>query len=453
MILKASQRGGGAQLAKHLMNAQDNEHIELHEIRGFIADDVCGAFKEAYGVSRGTKCRQYLFSVSLSPPQDENVRLEVFEGAINAIEERNGLSGQPRVIVFHEKEGRRHCHAVWSRIDAEEMKAVNLPFFKSKLKEISRKLYLENGWKMPKGLMDSKAKDPLNYTLEEYSQAKRMGRNARDLKKEIRDCWAVSDSKASFEAALKERGLFLAKGDRRGHVILSADKPDEVLSVARYAGQKGKEVRARLGKPDDLNSIEETQGHIAKAMTGQLGRLMDEAREKAARDSAPLERQRLTMKAHHASERQKLDAAQKQRWTEETKARATRLNSGLRGLWQAMTGKRKAIQKQNELEAFHALQRDREQRQALLQAHLQERQRLQLQIQNARQAHAKRIAQFHKDMAGIKPRLAERRTPEKQSKPSEAFSNAASSTQRLQKLRDNKTHIIQLQNKNPDLTH
>ncbi|MEM8579694.1 MAG: hypothetical protein AAGF50_00665 [Pseudomonadota bacterium] len=121
MILKASERGYAANLATHLMNTQDNEHVELHELRGFVADDLHGAFKEVDAISRGTRCKNFLFSLSLSPPQQESVPAEVFEAAIEQIEQRLGLRGQPRAIVFHKKEGRRHAHAVWSRIDATEM--------------------------------------------------------------------------------------------------------------------------------------------------------------------------------------------------------------------------------------------------------------------------------------------------------------------------------------------
>lgn len=39
MILKGSQRGNAAQLAKHLTNMRDNEHVDLHELRGFMNED------------------------------------------------------------------------------------------------------------------------------------------------------------------------------------------------------------------------------------------------------------------------------------------------------------------------------------------------------------------------------------------------------------------------------
>ena len=70
MIIKASQRGGGQDLAAHLMRIDDNEHLSIHEMRGFASGNLKGAFKEVEAVSRGTKCKQYLFSVSLSPPDD-----------------------------------------------------------------------------------------------------------------------------------------------------------------------------------------------------------------------------------------------------------------------------------------------------------------------------------------------------------------------------------------------
>lgn len=62
MILKASQRGGAKQLGLHLMNGHDNEHVEVHEIHGFLSEDVVGALRESYAVSRGTKCEHHLRS-------------------------------------------------------------------------------------------------------------------------------------------------------------------------------------------------------------------------------------------------------------------------------------------------------------------------------------------------------------------------------------------------------
>src|SRR6185312_4954578 len=149
--------------------------VHVHELRGFSADTLEGAFQEAHAISRATKAKQFLFSLSLNPPPDVEVRTEKFIAAIDAVERKMKLDGQPRAVVFHEKDGRRHAHAVWSRIDAEQMKAINLPFYKLKLRDVSRDLYMENGWKMPRGLVNSRERDPANYSHAEWQQAKRAG--------------------------------------------------------------------------------------------------------------------------------------------------------------------------------------------------------------------------------------------------------------------------------------
>jgi len=130
MILKGSQRGGAANLANHLMNVSDNEHMRVHELRGFACDDLKGAFKEVEAIARGTRCKQAFFSLSLNPPASENVPDAVFEDALSRIEEKFDLKDQARALIFHEKDGRRHAHCVWSRIDPETMTAKQLSCFK-----------------------------------------------------------------------------------------------------------------------------------------------------------------------------------------------------------------------------------------------------------------------------------------------------------------------------------
>lgn len=418
MILKAKQRGDGRQLGQYLLTMGENEHIEVHEVRGFMAADVAGALSEVDAVAKGTKCRQPLFSVSLNPPPNETVRIETFDKAIDAIEEKHGLSGQPRVVIFHEKDGRRHAHAVWSRIDAETMTAKPLSFYKNKLNDISRQLYIENGWEMPRGLVDKANRDPRNFSLNEWQQAKRFGRHAGELKGLIQDAWAISDSKATFSRALEERGLYLARGDRRSHVAVSFD--GQVISVARATGRKAKEVRARLGEPDDLRSVEEARRRIGDDILPRMKVHLDKARANAKQELDALDARREAMARAHAQERAKLDAGQKARFEAEARTRAERFRKGMAGLWDRLTGKRRELEKQNELEVLWTLQRDREQRQMMLNAQLRERQDLQTEIRTARDKHAQALRELHFDTANY--RLMQRgQEPKPQPTPKTAF--------------------------------
>lgn len=415
MIIKASQRGGGTQLGLHLLK-QENEHVEVHEVSGFVSESVMGAMKEAQAMAMGTRCKQHLFSVSLNPPETENVRNDVFESAIAKIEERLGLEGQPRMVVFHEKEGRRHAHVVWSRIDVETMTAKQLSHFKSKLRDVAKELYLENGWKMPKGFLNSKERDPRNFTLEEWQKAKRAGLDAKTLKGMVQECWAVSDSRASFAKALEERGLYLAKGDKRGHVAVTYE--GEVFAISRMTGIKSKEVAAKLGNPDLLMSVAQTKARIASEIAPRLDAHIQQARQNARKAMATLNEQRLAMQAKHLEERKRLDEGQKERWLAETQARSNRIRKGVMGLWDRMTGEHQKAQKRNEAEAFFGLQRDKEQKHALIAAQLAERQHLQQQIRQTRTRHAQQILALHQQAANFRlmsdrqaPRQTEQRRP------------------------------------------
>jgi len=375
MILKASQRSNAANLSRHLMNDRDNEHVELHELRGFVSEDLNGALLEIDAVSKGTRCQQPLFSLSLSPPQQEQVSIDQFEAAIEMAEAKLGLDDQPRAIVFHEKDGRRHAHVVWSRIDALEMKAINLPFFKGKLMDVSRELYLENGWEMPKGLIDRELKNPLNFTREEWQQTKRMNQDPRLIKAMFRECWTRSDDTASLKQALEERGYFLAKGDRRSVVAL--DHKGEVYSLSRYAGIKAKEVRDSLGDTSQLPSVDETRALIAQRMTKQLDGYVREVDAKYKRLDPSVEFKRERLVTRQREERKALENGQQKRWDQETADRAARLPRGMGGLWSRVTGRYGKIRRQNEHDAWQCYVRDQREKDSLIYRHLEERQQLQ----------------------------------------------------------------------------
>ena len=68
MIFKANQPSGASELGVHLLKPE-NEHVDVHEVRRFCSEDVRGVFEEAQAIARGARCKQYLFSVSLNPPE------------------------------------------------------------------------------------------------------------------------------------------------------------------------------------------------------------------------------------------------------------------------------------------------------------------------------------------------------------------------------------------------
>lgn len=342
MILKASQRSGDAALAVHLMNAEDNEHIEVHAINGFMSDDIAGAFQEIRAAAQATNCKQYMVSLSLSPPEEANVSNKDFEKAIEQSMNRLGLSGQPHVIVFHEKHARRHAHLVVSRIDAKTMKAINLSFFKDRLCDLSRELFLHHGWELPKGHVDRKLSDPLNYSLEEYQVAKRAKRDPQEIKVILKECWTLSDSKASFEAALLDADFRLCRGDQRGFVAI--DKEGKVYSLSRWLNVKTKDLKARLGELEQLPSIENALPSFDQVQTDFVEASKEPNPLVAYLDQqiVELESQKTVLTKSHRSARADLRRKQHKKRKEEIR-QFKESNSILRRLWHWATDNREKL--------------------------------------------------------------------------------------------------------------
>ncbi|TPW26420.1 relaxase [Martelella alba] len=391
----------------HLMKPE-NERVDVHELRGFIADDLQGAFQESYAISRATKCKQHLFSLSINPPASAELTPEAFVDAADQVEKRLGLEGQPRAIVFHEKRGtdgelRRHAHAVWCRIDAETMTAKQLSFSHEKLREVSRELHIQHDLQMPPGLINSHERNPRNFTLEQWQQCKRAEKDPRAVKEAFQDSWATSDSTTAFAHALEEHGYFLAKG-RRGHIAV--DYQGEAYAVSRYVGVKAKDVRARLGDAKELPSVEEAHAKAAQQVTDRLKELEAEQRRESEqkRQQALVERERL--KAEQAKEAERLRRQQDERQRLEEEARQARIRHGLFGLWDRLTGRRQQTETQNRQEAEQAQERDRKQadEQARIQAAEAQAQREQAKI--ARSPHIEAVRELRTDIRQLSPHFS-----------------------------------------------
>ncbi len=398
MILVGNQRGGAKNLALHLMK-DENEHIEVHELRGFASENLMAALNEAYAMSRATKCRQYLFSLSLNPPPGENVETSVFEDAIERAEKRLGLTGQPRAIIFHEKHGRRHAHAVWSRIDAEKMKAVQLSYSHNKLKALAKELFIERGWKVPRGFIDRNERNPLNYSYTEWQQAKNQRKDPRMIKYDFQDSWIVSDSRDAFARALRERGYWLAQGDARSFVAV--DIFGSIHSVARRVGIKTKQLHEKLGEADGLPDVEQARKQIAQEMSAALQRIKEVEYARARKRETSIETRIFALAKKHRAERMAQLESQEKRRISEVKIRQSRFRGGLKGLWDRIRGEHGRIRRRNEREANEALVRNRSERDSLIFRQLEARRRLDLMMSRQIDRTIEISRELNRDMSSL----------------------------------------------------
>lgn len=392
MILKGSQRGGAANLAAHLTNTRENDHVDVAQIRGLAGDDLPAAFMEIEATSHGTRATQPFFSVSFNPPEGANLTRADFERSFAAVEDKMGLSDQPRAVIFHEKQGREHAHVIWSRIDTEQMRAIPLPHSKLKLRDVSRDLHREFGLEMPKGLQAEKHwyrdSDPLNFKQAEWQQAKRLSEDPRDLKSIIGRAYEYSDDAKAFNAALETHAMQLARGDRRGFVIVHHS--GEVLGLRQYlGGQKAKDIRNRLGKPDHVQTVDQAKTMLRDRMTAAAERQINDLKDRHAKERKPMVDAVQKLRAEHRAARGALERSQEDRGAREALERAQNTRKGFKGLWDRLNAKfgmgRIARENAQALEA--AKVRDDKERHALRTDQLQQRRQFQKSINHLKEKH------------------------------------------------------------------
>lgn len=275
MIPFASQRGNGQDLATHLLNAYDNELAELADLRGAIADDLHGAFKEwQVQADTLTRCRKYLYSMSINPdPAQGALTRDQYMDYIRRAEETLGLGSQPRAVVFHIKNGREHCHVVWSRIDADNQKAVHLAFDRDKLMRVTRAFARDHDLSLPTGYEKSRKAGQLS--LYELEQLRQTGLSKDDHKRQVTEAWRQSDDARSFVQALAEQGYMLATGDRP-YVLV--DLYGNVNALPRLIDDKTirtKDIRAFLEKEFPCESLPTVQE--AKKLVAAHRRLIEQS--------------------------------------------------------------------------------------------------------------------------------------------------------------------------------
>jgi hypothetical protein len=252
VVIKGKSVAGARRLAVHLTRTDTNERAEVKEVRGVVAEDLRGALLEMEAVGAGARTSKPFYHSNINTRADERLTDEQRMHAIDRLEEKLGLSGHARVVVVHEKEGREHCHIVWSRIDLDRMAAVSDSHNYRKHEEVARDLEREFGHEQVQGAhveRDGKARPERTPSHAEMLQSDRTGLSAKQVKEKVTELWRGTDSGQSFAVALWDAGFVLARGDRRDFVVIDPSGGTHSLA-RRVEGVNAKEIRGRLADID-----------------------------------------------------------------------------------------------------------------------------------------------------------------------------------------------------------
>jgi hypothetical protein len=280
MISKGNTHKNGVRLANYMTTGKDGERAELSQLRGFEATNIRDAFRDVQIMAGATKCDHPFFHVQVRNRDGETLTRFQWEHAADRIERMLGLTDQPRAIAFHidEKTGHEHMHIAWSRIDENTMQAKPLPFFKERLKKISRELELHFGLEA----VENRREGHIKYapTRAEDEQARRLGLDPHQLRNAIRSCYERSDNGASFEAALADAGFMLARGEKRDFIVIDWEGGMHALGK-RILDDSAAKIRERLSdlSRDRLPTVEAAR--VAILESGRQER-KEQSRQQAA---------------------------------------------------------------------------------------------------------------------------------------------------------------------------
>lgn len=285
-MIKGKSVAGASRLAAHLARTDTNERMEVRELRGVAAEELKGALREMEAVASACpNCQRPFYHASINTQAHERMTPEQQEQAFDRLEKELGLTGQPRVVVAHVKEGREHFHLVWSRIDTDTMRTISDSHNYRKHEIVARELEREFGHERVQGAhieRDGKERPERTPSHKDMQQAGRTKIKPEAARAHITALWRGAENGQDFAAALEKSGWTLARGDRLDFVVIDPKGGTHSL-VRRIEGVKIADVRARMAGVDmgKLPSVAEARAVVRARLAPERTRGASPARRGA----------------------------------------------------------------------------------------------------------------------------------------------------------------------------
>lgn len=280
---KGKIRGSGAQLARYVTTGKDGELVQVVDARGwrdFGKDPVAAFDRMEQWAAEHTESRKPFFHGHIRLAPGERLTDPQWMDSLDRMEKRLGFEGQPRIVSFHiePESGEKHLHVAWFRGDLENECAIDPGLYKNKLVQLSRTLEREFSLRELTG--ERQPHEAREAGRDEYEESKRLGTDVRAIRNGILDCLEHADSGKAFKAALEDRSLMLANGDRRDCFVVIDEAGGHHALNKKLTGMTLAETRERLADLDrtQLPSVDQ-------AIALQLARTaeMEQRREAVGR--------------------------------------------------------------------------------------------------------------------------------------------------------------------------
>jgi len=269
MIVKGSARKDGHALAVYFMKSEDGARL-------IFSSDPMGntlaAMTEWDEIGRLTRGEKPIYHMQLCPDAKYPVSDEQYKRMAEIVLEELGATGHDYELYFHpgvKEDGqpdKPHAHLGVCRTNRDTLKMFDLSFNYLAHERASLRIAKELGMEIVPGKHAKrdrkKQKDfpRAEASRADHQQAARTELTVEQRKEQVTALRAAADNAQAFKAALEDAGYVLAKGDKRGLVIV--DEQGEIYSLSKQVTDiKGKEFKAFMEPIDTakLPSVDEAK--------------------------------------------------------------------------------------------------------------------------------------------------------------------------------------------------
>lgn len=208
--------------------------------------------KEQAGVARtGRKSSAgHVYAFSLAWHPEENPQKDHMLGAAFETLELLGLKEHEAVIVAHQETDHPHIHVICNLVSPKDGRTavpsydrLTLSKWAQEHEEKTGKIYCEKR-------VENNEKRREKATADRQMALVKGREEKHSAADQVQDIYRRCDSGKAFQAALQEAGFTLARGDRRGFVLV--DDQGKVHSLSRQLqGQRAADIKARLSDLDE----------------------------------------------------------------------------------------------------------------------------------------------------------------------------------------------------------
>lgn len=191
----------------------------------------------------------YSYSLAWQPEQSPDR-----DRMVSAVDETLALlnlKDHEAVIVAHNETEHPHVHVICNLVHPDTGKIASTSYDQLKLSRWAENLEQQEGKIYCEQRVINNAKRREVAAQDKEQKIVKHKEEKHQLSQLIQNLYIQSDSGRAFQSALKHQGLELAKGDRRGFVLV--DEQGEIHSLSRQLkGQRSKDIKQRLSEIERL---------------------------------------------------------------------------------------------------------------------------------------------------------------------------------------------------------